>query len=238
MRLRILSFYAVVIAFLSSFALHADETAFPLGDAAKGAKVFRKCAACHQVGANAKDRVGPALNGIFGAKAGAVEGYKYSKAMTRASADGLIWDYEHLDAYLENPKALVSGTRMSFRGIKDVRDRHDVLAYLRQFSDDPSDIPEAEPTALAVEVTLAPEILALKGDPEYGEYLGSECLTCHQQGGSDQGIPAITSWPEEDFVIAMHAYKQKLRPDPVMQMMAARLSDEEIAALAAYFKGL
>ncbi|MCP5038971.1 MAG: cytochrome C, partial [Rhodobacteraceae bacterium] len=56
--------------------------------------------------------------------------------------------------------------------------------------------------------------------------------------GSDEGIPAITGWPTEDFVIAMHAYKEKVRPHPVMQMMAGRLSNEEIAALAAYFVDL
>lgn len=226
------------VAALLATSLAAEEVAQPLGDAERGAKVFRKCSGCHQVGPEAKNRVGPILNGIFGAKAGAVDGFFYSKGLMRAAADGLVWDYEHLDAYLENPKALVSGTRMSFRGLKDEQDRHDVLAYLRKFSDNPSNIPEAEPTAQAVEVALAPEILAIVGDRDYGEYLSSECLTCHQQSGSDQGIPSITRWPEEDFVIAMHAYKQKLRPHPVMQMMASRLSDEEIAALAAYFKTL
>jgi cytochrome c len=63
-------------------------------------------------------------------------------------------------------------------------------------------------------------------------------LTCHQSSGSNDGIPGITAWPTEDFVIAMHAYKQKIRSHPVMQMMAGRLSDEEIAALAAYFSDL
>ena len=81
-------------------------------------------------------------------------------------------------------------------------------------------------------------MLAIVGDAEYGEYLSSECLTCHQSSGSNDGIPGITAWPTEDFVIAMHAYKQKIRSHPVMQMMAGRLSDEEIAALAAYFSDL
>lgn len=127
---------------------------------------------------------------------------------------------------------------MNFSGLNDPQDRADLIAYLRVFSDNPANIPEAEPTAIAPEVTLAPEILAIVGDPEYGEYLSSECLTCHQSDGSNQGIPAITGWPTDDFVIAMHAYKVKVRPHPVMQMMAGRLSDEEIAALAAYFKDL
>ena len=219
-------------------AVWAEQAAEDIGDADRGATVFKQCAACHQVGAEARNRVGPQLNGIFGRKAAALDGFKYSKGLVREGKDGLVWDLFHLDAYLENPKALVTGTRMNFRGLKDKQDRDDVLAYLRLFSDDPANIPEAQPTALPREVELSPEILALVGDPEYGEYLASECQTCHQTDGDDDGIPAITQWPEEDFVVAMHAYKRKVRPHPVMQMMAGRLSDEEIAALAAYFGSL
>ncbi|MGB1033971.1 MAG: c-type cytochrome [Primorskyibacter sp.] len=219
-------------------ALYAEEVATPIGDATRGAEMFRQCTGCHKVGPGAVNRSGPHLNGVFGRKAGAIDGFRYSKAMRRAAADGMVWDLEHLDAYIENPRALVSGTRMSFRGIKDPQDRHDVLAYLRQFSDNPQDIPEAAPTAQPVEVDLPAEILAIVGDVAYGEYLASECTTCHQTDGTDRGIPSITRWAEDDFVIAMHAYKRKLRPHPVMQMMAGRLSDEEIAALAAYFRAL
>jgi cytochrome c len=109
------------------------------------------------------------------------------------------------------------------------------MAYLRIFTASPSDIPEAEPTARADLPDLDPALLAIEGDPAYGAYRASECPTCHQRDGGDEGIPAITLWPTEDFVVAMHAYKQKKRPHPVMQMMASRLSDDEIAALAAYF---
>ncbi len=213
----------------------AEHNVDGIGDVEHGAKVFKKCKGCHQVGDGAKNRVGPPLNGIFGRKAAIVDGFHYSKGLKRAAADGLVWNLETLNAYLENPKALVSGTRMSFRGLKNAHDRDDVLAYLRDFSDSPQDIPEAEPTAILLEVELSPEILAIVGDPEYGEYLASECTTCHQVDGGDDGIPSITLWPDEDFVVAMHAYKRKIRVHPVMQMMAGRLDDEEIAALAAYF---
>jgi len=206
-----------------------------IGDADKGANVFKKCASCHQVGADAADRTGPHLNGIFGRRAAAHDGYKYSKAMARAGADGLIWDLDTLDTYLENPKSLVTGTRMNFRGLKREEDRANVLAFLRRYSDDPQNIPEAAPTARVTDPEVHPDILALEGDPEYGAYLSSECTTCHQANGGDEGIPSITGWPAEDFVVAMHAYKVKHRVHPVMQMMAGRLTDEEIAALAAYF---
>ncbi len=208
------------------------------GDPERGAQVFKACKACHRIGEGATNRVGPHLNGIFGRRAGSVEGFRYSEGLMREGADGLVWDWRTLDAYIENPKALVSKTRMNFRGIKDAEQRADLLAWLRLFSDNPADIPEAAPTAASDLPQLDPAILALVGDPAYGEYLSSECTTCHQENGSDAGIPSITGWPTEDFVIAMHAYKEKIRPHPVMQMMAGRLSNEEIAALAAYFAGL
>jgi cytochrome c len=203
-----------------------------------GEKIFKKCKSCHQVGEGAKNRIGPHLNGLFGRKAAEDADFKYSKSMVRAGVDGLIWTRETLEAFVENPKSLVSGTKMNFKGIKDAQDRADLLTYLRDFSDNPADVPEAEPTAQGTDHNVDPAILAIQGDPEYGEYLSSECLTCHRADGAATGIPSITSWPTEDFVVAMHAYREKLRPHPVMQMMAGRLSDEEIAALAAYFKDL
>lgn len=209
-----------------------------IGDPDRGADIFNQCSGCHEVGPGAENRIGPHLNGIFGRGAGSIDGFPYSKAMARAGADGMEWHLDSLDAYLENPRALVSRTRMSFPGLDDPRDRADVMAYLRRFTASPSDIPEAEPTARAAAPDLDPAVLAIKGDPEYGAYLSSECTTCHQRDGGDAGIPSITYWPEEDFVVAMHAYKSKKRPHPVMQMMAGRLSDEEIAALAAYFATL
>ncbi len=209
-----------------------------LGDAARGEAIFARCGQCHDIGSEARNRIGPHLNGLFGRRAGSVEGFDYSPGLVRAQSDGMVWDARTLDAYLENPRSLVSGTRMNFPGLGSKADRDDVLAYLRAFSASPANIPEALPTGRPSDPDLAPSILAIEGDAEYGEYLSSECLTCHQSDGSDQGIPSITGWPAEDFVVAMHAYKSKIRPHPVMQMMASRLSDEEIAALAAYFSAL
>jgi len=220
--------------------LLAPTVAADTADAERGQKIFKACASCHQVGPNAKNAVGPHLNGIFGRRAGSVEGARYSTDLTRAGQTGLHWDLEHLDIYLENPRNLVSGTRMQFRGLKESRDRADVIAYLRTFSDNPRDIPEAAPTATTTphDPTVDPGILAIQGDPEFGEYLAGECTTCHQSSGADQGIPSIVGWPAEIFVTAMHAYRAKARPHPVMQMIAGPLNDEEIAALAAYFKKL
>ncbi len=206
-----------------------------IGDPEAGREAFEECAACHEIGAGAENGIGPHLNQIFGRRAGSLDNFVYSPGLKRRGANGLFWDLRTLDAYIANPRALVSGTRMSYPGMDDANQRADLLAYLRQFSADPANIPEAAPTARPTEPDLDPEILSIDGDPAFGAYLAGECTTCHQGDGSDEGIPSITHWPEEDFVAAMHAYKQKLRPHPVMQMIATRLSDEEIAALAAYF---
>lgn len=213
-------------------------TAAGTGDAEKGGQLFQQCSGCHEVGAGAKNRVGPHLNMLFGRKVASIEGFRYSDSLLRAASNGLEWHAESLSSYIENPRTFASGTRMSYAGMKDAGDRLDLLAFLRVYSDNPSDIPEADPTTVGTDHEVDPEILALQGDPEYGEYLSSECKTCHQTSGGDDGIPSIIFWPEEDFVTAMHAYKEKARPNPVMQMIAGRLNNEEIAALAAYFKDL
>jgi cytochrome c2 len=108
------------------------------GDAELGEKVFRKCKACHEIGKDAKAKVGPALNGIIGIPAGTQESFegKYSNAMIEAGENGLIWSEETLDTYLEKPKDLVDGTKMSFPGLKKEQDRSNVIAYLKQFDSD------------------------------------------------------------------------------------------------------
>jgi cytochrome c len=222
---------------VASTVVAAEE----LGDAERGATIYAQCQFCHQIGQGAVHRVGPHLNGIFGRKLAGLDDYpRYSPGLKRAGADGVVWTFETLDAYIENPRALVTGTRMNFGGISSAEDRADVIAYMRRYSDSPANIPEAAPTARATDpdLELAPEILAIRGDPAYGQYLSGECTTCHQTDGGGEGIPSITGWPVEDFVIAMHAYKKNIRKNPAMNMMASRLSDEEIAALAAYFNAL
>ena len=81
------------------------------------------------------------------------------------------------------------------------------------------------------------KIIAM-GDIEYGEYLGSECATCHLQTGVSEGIPVINGMDAEVFVALMLAYRSKLMENPVMQMIAGRLDDEQIGSLALYFSKL
>ncbi|MFW8594321.1 c-type cytochrome [Cribrihabitans neustonicus] len=97
---------------------------------AAGERVFKKCAACHQVGENAKNRSGPHLNGVVGRAAGAVEGFRYSKALDEAAAGGLVWDHENLAAFLAKPRSFLKGTKMSFAGLKKDKDIEAITAYL------------------------------------------------------------------------------------------------------------
>ncbi|MGR3759733.1 c-type cytochrome [Roseobacteraceae bacterium NS-SX3] len=98
---------------------------------AKGEKTFKKCKACHQVGEGARSKTGPILNGIVGAPAGHVDGFKYSKAMKAAAEDGLVWTEEELAAFLAKPKKYMKGTKMSFAGLKKDADIEAVIAYLQ-----------------------------------------------------------------------------------------------------------
>ena len=101
------------------------------GDAAAGAKVFKKCKACHVVDAE-KHKTGPHLVDIIGRVAGSADGYKrYSNAM---KLSGIVWNEETLDGYLEKPKAYVKGTRMLFAGLRKKEDRANVIAYLKSYS--------------------------------------------------------------------------------------------------------
>lgn len=97
-------------------------------DAANGEKVYKKCKACHALEAG-KNKVGPTLAGVFGRKAGGVDGFKYSKAMAES---GIVWDEKTIDEFLAKPKDVVPKTRMAFPGLKKEQDRADLIAYLKQ----------------------------------------------------------------------------------------------------------
>lgn len=100
---------------------------------AQGEKTFKKCKACHQVGDGAKNKTGPVLNGIVGSAAGAVDGFKYSSALSEAASGGLVWTEEELAAFLAKPKSYLKGTKMSFAGLKKDSDIEAVLEYLKSF---------------------------------------------------------------------------------------------------------
>ncbi|MBX9633427.1 MAG: c-type cytochrome [Magnetospirillum sp.] len=100
----------------------------PVAAAAEDAPAaFNQCKACHKVEAG-KHGVGPSLAGVFGAKAGHAEGYKYSENHVKS---GLTWDEANLAKYLADPKGTVPGNKMAFAGLKKPEDVAAVVAYLK-----------------------------------------------------------------------------------------------------------
>ena len=96
-------------------------------DLDNGQGKFALCASCHTVTAGGPNMTGPNLHGIFGSKAGAVDKFAFSDAM---KASGITWDAAQMDRWITDPKAVLPGTKMTFPGFKDPKDRTDLIAYL------------------------------------------------------------------------------------------------------------
>lgn len=112
-------------------ALLASMTpAFAEGDAAKGEKVFLKCKACHDI-EKGENRVGPTLKGIIGRPVASAADFKFSDDMLAAGKEGKVWDEAALAAYLPNPKAMFSKTKMAFAGLKKPEEVADLIAFLK-----------------------------------------------------------------------------------------------------------
>jgi cytochrome c len=99
-------------------------------DLAAGENSFKKCLPCHSVGPDAKNKVGPVLNGLDGRKSGTVEGYNYTDANKNS---GITWSEETFKEYISNPRAKIPGTKMVFAGISNENERGNLWAYLKQF---------------------------------------------------------------------------------------------------------
>lgn len=97
---------------------------------AAGETAWRQCRTCHQVGDNARNGTGPALNNIMGRAAGGTDGFRYSPAFATAASEGLVWTAETLDTFLENPAGMIPRNRMAFRGVRDAGERAALIAYL------------------------------------------------------------------------------------------------------------
>ncbi len=125
-----LTIMTVSIMLFSS--VNAQANGDDVGDAGKGEKVAKKCAACHTFDKDGKDKVGPNLFGIVGKEVGKKEGFGYSDVM---AAKGGTWTEEELDAFLKKPKDYLKGTKMTFAGIKKESQRADLIAYLKTLTE-------------------------------------------------------------------------------------------------------
>jgi cytochrome c len=99
-------------------------------DVAAGENSFKKCLPCHSVGEDAKNKVGPVLNGLDGRKSGTIEGYNYTDANKNS---GITWDETVFKEYITNPRTKIPGTKMVFAGITSENERANLWAYLKQF---------------------------------------------------------------------------------------------------------
>ena len=109
-----------------------------MGDLTTGEKVFKKCAACHSIVKGGKNNIGPALYNVVGRKVGAVDDYKYSKALAGYEKE---CTFEELNGYLIKPAKWIKGTKMAFAGLRKEKDRASVILYLNENSDNPLPLP-------------------------------------------------------------------------------------------------
>ena len=109
-----------------------------LGDVTHGAKVYKKCAACHSINKDGRNKIGPKLYNVVGRATGAISDYKYSKALTSYNK---TWTFEELNGFLIKPAKWIKGNKMGFAGLKNDKDRASVILYLNQNSDNPQSLP-------------------------------------------------------------------------------------------------
>tara|TARA_B100000965_G_scaffold380558_1_gene377208 strand:- start:155 stop:712 length:558 start_codon:yes stop_codon:yes gene_type:complete len=109
-----------------------------LGNVEDGEKVFKKCAACHSINANGKNKIGPKLWNVMFRPVGSVTDYKYSQALT---SYGKEWSWEEMNGFLIKPANWIKGNKMGFAGLKKEEDRASVILYLNKNSDSPKPLP-------------------------------------------------------------------------------------------------
>jgi len=108
-------------------------------DVAAGEKSARKCVTCHSFEQGGPNKIGPNLWNTVGAEKASHEGYAYSAVLGKLEG---VWTFEELSQFIENPRAFAPGNKMTFVGIKDPKERANILAYMRSLSDDPQPLPQ------------------------------------------------------------------------------------------------
>ncbi|MEL6958212.1 MAG: cytochrome C [Pseudomonadota bacterium] len=200
------------------------------GDPSMGISGFEaSCAACHTLAEGEPHMDGPNLYALYGRVAGSADGFDYSAAMVASGEAGLIWDRDTLQPFFQDVDAVVPGTvHPQMPEMVDEAYRTNLMTHVRLTTTPP-------PPSLD-EVVVPAEVLEMEGDFAYGEYLASECASCHVPGGNDAAnIPSIHGLDRDYMMLALYQYRLGARDNTTMVNIAARLGDEEIAALAAYF---
>ncbi|MBX2881433.1 MAG: hypothetical protein KTR32_15925 [Granulosicoccus sp.] len=199
------------------------------GLSANGDILFRdQCSHCHSLEAGSGTGIGPSLSALTGQSESPVasaEGFDYSAALKEKSTEGMTWNSDALDHFLLSPAGTIPGTKMTYPGMASAESRALLIQWLQApDSRSSGDInPEVE------------RILAASADPAYGEYLASECVTCHSGTSSGGGVPPIDNLPAAYFIQALLDYKTGARTNQVMKLMTDNLGDEELVSLAVFF---
>lgn len=141
-------------------------------DPGAGESAAKKCATCHSFDKGGAHKIGPNLWDVVESPIAGAEGFSYSDALQGMSDQ--TWSYENLNAFIAKPKDFAPGTKMSFAGVKSVEDRADLIAYLRQQSDEPAPLPEAS----------AMETAAEEGAQAAGEATGAAMETAEEAAGA------------------------------------------------------
>ena len=120
---------------IAALLVVASAGATQAQDVAAGQAVFQKyCTACHDVGENARVKLGPPLNGLDGRSAGTFPGYTMYSDVNKNS--GITWNEAEFKSYTKSPLEKMPGTRMAFAGVKDDKELNDLWAYIKQFDKD------------------------------------------------------------------------------------------------------
>jgi len=117
--------------FVAALLLVAWPVAVLAQDLAAGEASFKRCVPCHAVGPDARNKVGPVLNGLDGRKAGTIEGYSYSDPNRNS---GIVWNEQSFVDYIRDPRGKIPGTKMTFAGIRNEQEASALWAYLKQFN--------------------------------------------------------------------------------------------------------
>ncbi|MBL8658221.1 MAG: cytochrome c family protein [Rhodospirillales bacterium] len=166
-------------------------------DPAAGEKLFGKCKACHAIDPAGGNKVGPNLHNVVGRPVGTHEGFAYSDTLKNKGGE---WTYDHLNHFLESPKAYAPGTKMSFAGLSSAKDRAEVIAYLRANTESPPPLPE--PTAKAEEPAPAEGKASSAEEKGAGEPASGEQAGAAATAGAAGAAGAAVTGADVDKMVA------------------------------------
>jgi cytochrome c len=165
-------------------------TLLPAADAAKGAEVFKKCAACHTINSGGANGIGPNLFGTMGEEIGhGKAGFAFSSALAGMGGN---WDFQKMDAWLTSPRKFAPGTKMTFAGLGNAQDRANLLVYLNSQG---SNMPLPAAAAPA-----APETAA-EGNVEAGGNTADIANTATPAAGAPSADPAAATGSAAEAVV-------------------------------------